>query len=84
MLSPAERAALKQEWLADIEAEIERRRAAKVDESGDDPRQWFMNKLKEMGSRMRAAPDYVEPTAAEKAESAAFLDKWFDEHYGRR
>jgi hypothetical protein len=84
MLSPAERDALRQEWLAKIEAEIERRKAAKFEAAGGDPRAWLTAKLEEMGQRMRAAPDWVEPTPDEQAQSARALDVWFREHgYGR-
>jgi hypothetical protein len=84
MLSPAERDALRQEWLAKIEAEIKRRQAAKFEAAGGDPRQQLLDKLAEMGERMRAAPDWVEPTPDEQAQSARALDVWFREHgYGR-
>jgi hypothetical protein len=41
MLSPAERDALRQEWLVKIEAEAKRRQAAKFEAAGGDPRAWL-------------------------------------------
>ena len=70
MLSPAERDALRQEWLAKIEAEIKRRQAAKFEAAGDDPRASLTAKLEEISQRMRAAPDWVEPTPDKQAQSA--------------
>ena len=57
-LSPTERAALRQQWLAEIDAEIERRQAAALEAAGGDPGAQLLAKLAEMGERMRAAPDY--------------------------
>jgi hypothetical protein len=46
------------QWLADLDAEIERRRRAVVEAAGGDPRQQLLAKLTEMSARLRAAPDY--------------------------
>jgi len=83
-LSPTERAALRAQWLAEIDAEIERRRAAALEAAGGDPREPLLAVLEQMGQRLRAAPDWVEPTPDEQAQSACALDVWFREHgYGR-
>jgi hypothetical protein len=79
-LSAAERAALTQQWFAEIEAEIERRETAKFDLAGGDPRQQLLDKLAEMGDRMRSAPGWVEPAPEQRAEWGRQLDLWFTEH----
>jgi hypothetical protein len=71
-------------WLDAMAAEIERRQAAKLEAADGDPRAWLTAKLEEMSQRMRAAPDWVEPTPDEQAQSACAVDVWFREHgYGR-
>ena len=79
-MTPDERAALRSAWLADLDAEIERRRATALEAAGGDPREQLLAVLEQMGQRMRAAPDWVEPTPDEQAQSARALDVWFREH----
>ena len=83
-MTPAERAALRLRWLAEISAEIERRQAAKLEAAGGDELERFMAQLDEMARRLRAAPDWREPTPEEQAQYGRDLDKWFhDNGYGR-
>jgi hypothetical protein len=82
-LSPAERAALRAQWLAEIDAEIERRREATIGAAGGDPRQQLSLKLDEIGARLRAAPDYRPPTPEENAQAMAEIETLLRERYGR-
>jgi len=83
-LSTTERAALRAQWLAEIDAEIERRRQAVVEAAGGDPRQQLLAKLTEMGERLRAAPDYRPPTPEENEQAMAEIETLFRERgYGR-
>ena len=71
-------------WITLLEAEIARRHAETLEAAGGDPRQQLLAVLEQMGQRLRAAPDWVEPTPDEQAQSARALDVWFREHgYGR-
>jgi hypothetical protein len=81
-LSPTERAKLRQEWLAGIEAEADRRQAAKLEASGGDGREQLYRMLDLMHERRKMAPGYVEPDAATRAAQLRELDRWFAEHYG--
>ena len=83
-LSLTERAALRQQWLAEIDAEIERRRAASLEAAGCDPREQLLAVLEQKGQRMRAARDWIEPSADEKVQFSWQVDKWFAEngYYG--
>ena len=68
-------------WHALLRAEHNRRRQ---DDPNDDAREQLLAKLEEMGQRLRADPNFVEPTPAEKAQSARELERWFRERgYGR-
>jgi hypothetical protein len=49
-------------------AEIERRRAAKLEAAGPDARTRLFAELEAMAERLRMAPDFREPTAVENAE----------------
>ena len=63
-----------------IAAEIERRRAAKLAVQGPDATTWLLAELGEMAGRLRAAPDFEEPTAEEKAKTECEFEKWSYEH----
>jgi hypothetical protein len=78
-LSLSERAALRQQWLAEIDAEIERRQAT-IDAAGGDPREQLLAVLEQMGQRMRAARDWIEPSADEKVQLSRQVNKWFAEN----
>jgi hypothetical protein len=78
-LSSTERAALRAQWLAEIDAEIERRQAAALEAAGGDPRAQLLAKLAEMGKRMRAAPDYRPPTPEENEQAMAEIEARFAE-----
>jgi hypothetical protein len=83
MLTPTERAALRAQWFAEIEAEIERRRAAAFEAEGGDATEKLLAQLDAMAERLRAAPDYVEPSDAQKTQWGEELDAWFRDHgYG--
>jgi hypothetical protein len=71
-------------WIALLEAEIARRHSETLEAAGGDPREQLLAVLEQMGQRMRAARDWIEPTPDEQAQSARALDVWFGEHgYGR-
>ena len=71
-------------WFERLHAERERRRYAALMVGGRNPREAFMETLALMGQRLAAAPDYVEPTPAEKARMGQKVDAWFRDHgYGR-
>ena len=70
-------------WLELLRAETVRRQAAKLEAAGGDARERLYRELDLMQERIRAAPGYVEPTAAEKAKALRDLDQWFAEHYSR-
>jgi hypothetical protein len=55
-LSPTERAALRQQWLAEIDAEIERRQAAALEVAGGDPREQLLAVLEQMGQTDAGCP----------------------------
>jgi hypothetical protein len=59
-------------WLELPLAERDRRQSVDSDAL---PR--FLDQLAEIGRRLRAGPGYIEPTPAEKAQSARQLDQWF-------
>jgi hypothetical protein len=66
-------------WTDAIAAEIARRRAARL-KVQDDVMAEIYARLDEMAARIRAAPDFQEPTEAEKAEMARQFDSWLDQH----
>jgi hypothetical protein len=82
MLSAAERAKLRQEWLAGIDAEADRRRAAKLEASGGDDRERLYRMLDLMHERRKMSRGYVEPDVATRAAQLRELDSFFREHYG--
>lgn len=65
-----ERAALQRDRLQAIEAEIKRRK----DTKSDAPLQWIRNELDQMAERLRAAPDWREPTAEEQEENRRIVE----------
>ncbi|HWZ68750.1 MAG TPA: hypothetical protein VNW89_13055 [Stellaceae bacterium] len=83
MLTPAERAAKRAAWLGRIRREIERRQALAFRAEGGDVRGDFLEKLKEMGERLRSVPGYVPPTPAQQRRVGQKLDRRFKRHgYG--
>jgi hypothetical protein len=58
-------------------SERERRREAAA---RDDPRERLIAKLDEMAERLRAAPDWREPTEEEQEANRQHLNAWFREH----
>jgi hypothetical protein len=74
----------RQRWLDLLQGEIARRRATAFEAAGGDPREELLATLDQMAARLRAAPDWVEPSPDEKAQYARDLDEWFrDNGYGR-
>jgi hypothetical protein len=65
-----------------LEAEQDKRARLRGEEVGADPRERLYRKLDEMAARIRAAPDYVKPGAAERAEITRELDRWLAERFG--
>jgi hypothetical protein len=76
----------RQRWLDLLpcsRAEIARRRAAAFEAEGGDATEKLLVQLDAMAERLRAAPDYVEPSEAQKAQWGQELDAWFRNHgYG--
>jgi hypothetical protein len=70
----SERAA---EFLTLLDGELERRRHAALTAAGGDGRQWVMQTLDEMAARMRAAPEWKEPTPAQQRRNAHKVEMWF-------
>jgi hypothetical protein len=67
-----------------LSIERERRRNAALMVDGRDPREALLAELEEMGRRLRADPNWREPTPEETEESSRKLDMWFRERgYGR-
>lgn len=65
-----ERAALQRDRLQAIEAEIERRKVTK----SDAPLQRIRNELDQMAERLRAAPDWREPTPEEQERNRQVVE----------
>jgi hypothetical protein len=74
-------------WFEQLHTERERRLAATLMVDGQDPREAFVARLEVIGERLRAAPDFVEPSEAQKREWGkeidAFFRKRFPHRYGR-
>jgi hypothetical protein len=66
------------EWLDAQHRESERHRIAISGEL--DPRERLIAKLDEMAARMRAAPDWREPTPEEQEQAATEIEAWFRQH----
>jgi hypothetical protein len=70
-------------WTDAIAVEIERRRAAAFEAEGGDATEKLLTQLDAMAERLRAAPDWIEPSEAQKAQWGQELDAWFRDHgYG--
>jgi hypothetical protein len=67
-------AAQRRRWLRLLRAELRRRVGTG---QAIDYRQMLIGKLDLMAQRLRAAPDWVEPTPEEKEASRLKLNKWF-------
>ena len=67
-------------WITLLEAEIARRHAETLEAAGGDPREQLLAVLEQMGQRMRAARDWIEPSADEKVQLSRQVDKWFAEN----
>ena len=80
MLAPTERAAQRQQWQTGVKAEIERRQAAALEAAGGDPRKQLLAVLEQMGQRMRAVRNWIEPSADQKVQLSRQVDKWFAEN----
>jgi hypothetical protein len=76
-VTPAERAALRLDWLTGTTAEIERRRAATLEAAGDE-RERFINTLQEMAQRLAATAHLYPIDTADMsiAEKLAILYFW--------
>jgi hypothetical protein len=48
--------------------------------AGGDPREQLLAVLEQMGQRMRAARDWIEPSADQKVQLSWQVDKWFAEN----
>jgi hypothetical protein len=71
-------------WFEQLSAEREQRLNANPMIDGRDPRAALLAKLEEMGERLRADPNWREPTPEEMEESSRQLDAWFRDHGYRR
>jgi len=80
MLTPKKRAALQRDRLDAIEAEIERRRRAKkaaTKAAADGSFKQLVDQLNEMAERLRASPDWREPSPEEKEGYRQHLEEAF-------
>jgi hypothetical protein len=69
-------------WLELLTAERDRRQRAAGTDGG--ARERFFDQLREIRARLLAAPGYVEPTPAEKAQNIERLDRFFREFRERQ
>jgi hypothetical protein len=77
------RAAERDRFLALLDQEIERRRYGELIEHDDTPLVWLNRVLDEMAARLRAAPEWKEPTPAQQRCAAHEVEMWFRRHgYG--
>ena len=84
-LSPTERAVLRQQWLAQINAEIKRRQAQALGAVGGDPRKEFLDRLAEIRDRLlrSSPPGLASLTPDQERRARQQLDRWFKQHgYG--
>ena len=65
------------QFLALLDQEIERRRHAELVAVGSDPRQCVIQTLAEMGQRMQASPEWREPSPAKQRGSTRAIEAWF-------
>ena len=78
------RSELYADFMRRLDAEIERRHAAAIEAAGGDPVESLLAKLDEMAERMRAAPDWREPTPAQQRKNTHQVEMWFRRHgYGQ-
>ena len=63
-----------------LEGEIERRRAAAFAAAGGDPLEALLAKFDEMAERLRAAPEWCEPTPAQQRNNTHQVEMWFKRH----
>ena len=75
---------LRQRWLEVLRAELDRRDQEDGGASRERRIAELQAQLDVMAERIRAAPDYVEPSEAQKAQWGRALDAWFAQHYGGR
>lgn len=74
MMTSADRVRLQRDWLAAVEAEIDRRKMARAAED-DAVVEKLLASLDVMGQRLRADPGYVEPSATERAAIKAAFEE---------
>jgi hypothetical protein len=76
---------LRRRWLDVLRTELVRREEG---EDGAARREGLIAELQDrldlIAERIRAAPDYVEPSDAQKAQWGRELDIWFRQNYGGR
>jgi hypothetical protein len=74
-------------WFERLHSERERRLYAKLLINGQNPREAFIATLAVIGERLCAAPDFVEPSEAQKKqwwrEIDALFRELFPHRYGR-
>ena len=69
-------------WIARLLDARRRQREAGLEDEGVDARKRLYTRLDEMAQRIKAGPNYAEPSEEEQAKSVRELDEWFAEHYG--
>jgi hypothetical protein len=75
-MSPEDRAALRATWLADLQGELDRRRAVALVETGGDPRSVLLLKLEEMSDRLRSDPDFRELAPSQERRRVQQIEGW--------
>jgi hypothetical protein len=71
-----ERITLRAAFLAGIDDEIKRRRAARIEVSAGNAKDRLLATFKVMGERMRSAPGFVEPSPAQQRHIAQKIERW--------
>jgi hypothetical protein len=76
----SERVALRRQWLAAVENEIERREREASAATSRDPYRTLLLTLDGMAARMTSAPDYRPPSARDEARNLRKVEGWLYRH----
>jgi hypothetical protein len=73
---PAERLALRRQWLAAVAGEIERREREALDAVSRDPMRSLLLIFDGMAERLKTAPDYHPPARREAERNSRTVERW--------
>jgi hypothetical protein len=79
-----ERVALRRQWLAAVEIEIERREREALAAVAGDSYRLLMLKLDGMAERIKSAPDYRPPSPSEARRNVRTAERWLCRWLARR